>query len=90
MRAFEVHLNGEKLCLAGVGKGILAITVNWVARPRRSDEIGGLAVGGLIDATGRHVEWTNRRLQIGDEVRIKVVEKDAVDRPRKHKGKGRA
>jgi hypothetical protein len=90
MRAFEIHLNGKKLCLAGIDKGILAATVNWVARPRRSDEVGGFSVGGLIDPTEQHVEWTNRKLHIGDDLRIKIVEKDAVDKPRKRKSKGRS
>jgi hypothetical protein len=87
MRAFEIRLNGKKVCLAGVGKGILAVTVNWVARPKPSHEIGGFAVGGIIDATEQQVEWASQRLRIGDELRIKVVEKGAVDTPRKRKGK---
>ncbi len=90
MRAFEIHLNGEKLCLAGVRNGILGVTVNWVARPGRRDEIGGFAVGGLIDATKQHLEWAKRELHIGDELRIKVVEKNVVDKPRKRKKKSRA
>jgi hypothetical protein len=88
MRAFEIELNGKELCLAGIGKGILGVTINWVARPRRSDEIGGVAVGGLIDPTKRQVRWTSRKLHIGDELRIKIVEKDAVDKPRRLQRKG--
>jgi hypothetical protein len=89
VRAFEVHLNGKKLCLAGIDKGVLAVTMHWMARPRRSSEVGGFSVGGLIDATKEHVGWTSRRLHIGDELRVKLVETDAVDKPRKLKNKGR-
>lgn len=31
MRAFEVWLNGKKLCLAGIGDdGVLSVIANWV------------------------------------------------------------
>lgn len=89
VRAFEVHLNGKKVCLAGIHHGIVAITTNWVARPKRADEIGGFAVGGLIEPMKQHVRWANRKLRVGDELRIRVVERDAVDRPRKLKSKRR-
>jgi hypothetical protein len=66
-------------------KGILGITINWVARPRGSDEIGGFTVSGLIHSPKQHVKWTTHQLRIGDELRINVVEKTAVDKPRKYK-----
>jgi hypothetical protein len=85
MRAFEIHLNGKRLCVAGMRKGIWGVTINWVARPKRSDEIGGFAVSGLIDSTKQHVKWTSRQLHVGDELRIKLVEKNGVDGPRNRK-----
>lgn len=85
MRAFEIHLNGKKLCIAGMPKGIVSVSMKWVARPRHSDEIGGFDVGGLIHSTNQHVKWAGRQLHIGDELRIKLIEKTAVDRPRKVK-----
>lgn len=84
MKAFEIHLNGRKL------RGILDITVNWVARTRQSGKIGGFAFGELVAPTQQRVEWTNRKLRIGDELRIKIVEVDAADKPQKRKAKGRA
>jgi hypothetical protein len=87
IRAFEIQLNGRKLCVAGMRKGILGVTINWVARPKRSDEIGGFAVRGLIDSTKQHVKWARRQLHVGDELRIKLVQNAAVDKPRKQKGK---
>jgi hypothetical protein len=41
IRAFEIHLNGKKLCLAGMRKGIVAVDLKWATRPTRADEIGG-------------------------------------------------
>jgi hypothetical protein len=81
MRAFEVHLNGKKLCLAGIGDdGVLDVSANWVASKRGSDLF--LHVGGLISPTKEHVSWVRqRRLDLGDKITVRVVEKKAVDEP---------
>ena len=35
MRSFNIYLNGEKLCAAGIGdNGVLATIVTWVAGER--------------------------------------------------------
>ncbi len=89
VRAYEVHLNGKRLCVAGMRKGIVAISLKWIARPRRANEIGGIYVGGLIHETNQHVVWPTRQLGVGDELRIKLVENTAVDKPRKVKRQAR-
>jgi hypothetical protein len=91
MRAFVVHLNGKRLCTAGIGDdGVMSANVTWVrhaprrARPTRNggvDEELGLMVGGLITKSGEHVTWRPRRLRVGDEVRINVVEIGRVSKP---------
>ena len=83
MRAFEVHLNGKKLCLAGIGNdGVLVATVNWVARKNKGDM--SLQVGGLISPTGEHVAWTSQKpLRVGDRIQVMIVERSTVDRPAK-------
>jgi hypothetical protein len=54
MRAFDVHLNGRKVCRAGVGHdGVLTAIVTWTRstatnRPRARREDLDLHVGGLI------------------------------------------
>jgi hypothetical protein len=79
MRAFELYVNGKRICVAGVGdKGVLTALV--AGRHKEKAEAG---VSGLVSATDEHVEWTRKRLKTGDEVRIKIVEVDAVDRPKK-------
>jgi len=79
MRAFNVSLNGKKLCLAGVGeRGVLSAIVSWVAGDRRADLF--LEVGGL--ANEEHVDWVKqKRLQVGDEIRVKIVEGGSADKP---------
>jgi len=79
MRAFKVSLNGKKLCVAGVGKrGVLSAIVSWVAGDRGEDLF--LQVGGL--ANEEHIDWVKQKgLQVGDEIRIEVVESGSADDP---------
>ena len=81
MRAFEVHLNGKRICVAGFdGYGVLNTMVDHVTAANGRDDIR-LRVGGLMKATEEHVTWTNLRLKVGDEVALKVVETSSVDAP---------
>ncbi len=81
MRAFEVYLNGKRLCLAGIGDdGVLDAMVDYVVGRGRNQQT--LRVAGLINATQEHVIWSRRRLKIGDEVRVKIVESASIDRPK--------
>jgi hypothetical protein len=81
MRAFEIFLNGKRLCLAGVGKdGVLSATITHVPfRKRRETK---LYVGGIVLPQDEHVFWKESTLSLGDELRLKVVEKERVDAPR--------
>ena len=82
MRAFEVHLNGEKLALIGIGhNGVLSAVVTWVSGHGKAGT--NLRLGGLISETDEHVTWRNRAVHNGDEIKIKIVEAGAVDKPRK-------
>jgi hypothetical protein len=82
MRAFKLFLNGKKMCLAGVGDdGVLSTTLVYAPyRRRRHMEV---RVGGLLMPQGEHVEWKKHALHVGDELRVKVVECESVDEPRK-------
>ena len=88
MIAIEVHLNGKKLCTAGVGQlGVLSTCLSW--RGPQPYQKGGpsvaeylrLDVGGLADS-GDHLRWLDRKLKRGDVLGIKVVEVDSADKPR--------
>jgi hypothetical protein len=79
MRAFNVSLNGKNLCLAGVGeRGVLSAVLSWVAGEQGEDlfmEVGGLA-------NDEHVDWVKQQpLQVGDEIRVKIVEAGSADKP---------
>jgi hypothetical protein len=95
MRAFQVYLNGKRLCTAGVGDdGVLSTIVTWVRTARntpshRSKPVQGedlfIQVGGLINPIEEHLSWLQRPLRVGDDVRITVVETESVDRPKSRK-----
>jgi hypothetical protein len=85
MRAFEIHLNGKKLCLAGIGEsGVLSAIVNWVARENVGDLF--MEVGGLVTPVDEHVSWMRqKRLRVGDKIQIRVIEAISVDKPSRTK-----
>jgi hypothetical protein len=81
MRAFEVRLNDKKLCLPGVGnEGVLTTMIT--STPFRSRSETQVYVSGLILPQDEHVVWKRSRLRTGDELRVKIVEAEAVDKPR--------
>jgi len=83
MTAFEVRLNGKKLCIAGIGDdGVLTAIVSYVVGSSRKDL--SLSVGGLVSPTREHVHWRDDLgLKVGDEVLLRIAESERVDRPRK-------
>jgi hypothetical protein len=79
MRAFEVYVNGERLCVAGVSAAsVLTVILDYVGRDEGHSH---LRVGGLLIPEQDHVYWLDRNLGIGDDIRIKVIESEAVDAP---------
>jgi hypothetical protein len=60
MKAFQVHLNGRKICIAGFSEdGVLTAIVDYVSGDGL-DELA-LSVGGLISSKDEHVRWVERR-----------------------------
>lgn len=91
MIAFEVFVNGKKLCVAGVGdEGVLTSVLTFVRRshsqPAAEESPGriDLHVGGLVsypDHSSQHVDWLNQDVAVGDEITIRVVETEMIDEP---------
>lgn len=86
MTAFEVFVNGTRLCLAGVdGPGVLTAILTRVEgrNPGETeDDRLGLSVGGLDSSSDRHLSWlASHAVTTGDEVLLRVVQADAVDTP---------
>ena len=79
MISFNVSLNGNKLCLAGIGKrGVLSTILSWAASEQGEDLF--LHVGGL--ANEEHIDWIDQKhLQVGDEIRVEICDAESVDDP---------
>jgi hypothetical protein len=80
MRAFEIHLNGKRLCVAGMEEGTLLFSVGCTANKHGRGAVG-LSMTGLLP-TLETVLWKHRTLRKNERVRIKVVETQTVDRPK--------
>jgi hypothetical protein len=79
MRAFEIYINGERLCLAGVSnEGVFTAIIEYLGR---DEEDLRLHVGGLLIPEQEYATWQDRSLSVGDDVRIRILESDAVDAP---------
>lgn len=99
MICFEVHINGMRVCTAGVGEfGVLTSTLGWARiHPARRPQCGAkddesadlfLTVGGLTSSgkdSGEHLWWLeHQRLQVGDEIMIRIANRTTCDQPRAH------
>ena len=86
MTAFEICINGKRVCTAGLNEpGVVTSIVSWLRGvPRgkgpRSAERTDIRIGGLNSRTGAHFTWLNRSLRVRDEVKIRVVVKTKVDK----------
>ena len=76
MKALEIWINGERKCVAGTGDDVLNTIVDATRGPH-------LRVGGITEKDGEdfYVDWLSEPLQIGDEVRVRLLETDEVDEP---------
>jgi hypothetical protein len=80
MRAFEIYLNGKKLCVAGMELGELLFSIGCCENKNGCGDIGLGVTGAMFK--NQILRWEQRTLQIGDHVRIKIVETDSVDVPK--------
>lgn len=80
MLAFEVLVNGKRLCIAGTGTSkVISTTVSWA---RRSADTINFHVGGIVaDESNEHFAWTTPPIGIGDEITIRLVDADSWDNP---------
>ena len=79
MRAFEVHLNKKRLCLAGIGdNGVMSAILSHLIG-KGGDEVD-FRIGGLVMPAHEHVIWKELKLSTGDEISIKIVKSKVVDK----------
>lgn len=78
MQGMEVHLNGDKLCTAGIGsQEALNATIDIVGQDRNYQMT--FRVGGLKN--DEFVIWSDRELRVGDEITVRIIETERVDVP---------
>ena len=97
MKCFEVTINGDRVCTAGVGDdGVLISSVSFVRKTGASEESGesqnndyserlDLRVGGLANHEGgitEQLEWLNHALAVGDEIVIRIIQAAVCDEPK--------
>jgi hypothetical protein len=89
MRAFQILLNGKKICVAGIPvDGVLTTTLTYV--PFRKRRETRLYVGGLETEKDEHLFWKEAILHTGDELRVKIIETKSVDSPAQRYPRDRA
>lgn len=90
MLAYEVYINGQKKCTAGIsGPCVLTACLSWVLREPSERKLKrkelNLGVGGLVSRSDEFLEWLQRDMQPGDEVTIRIIETAKVDKPKKRR-----
>jgi DNA-directed RNA polymerase subunit E'/Rpb7 len=82
MKAFEVSLNGKRLCIAQIGEEGFASAQIGTIEVKKSRRMT-LTVCGMDAIRNTFVSWlTHRRIKIGDEIRVKIIETEKVDQPK--------
>ena len=87
MIAFQIYVNDQYVCTAGVGDlGVLSAILTWVRRGPQNSRDGmsfeeelTIDVGGL--SGGVSSDWLRRKLAVGDAVTVRVISADTVDKP---------
>jgi hypothetical protein len=96
MIAFEISVDGQKKCTAGIpDMGVVSIIASWVRRasreatsgepmPGRFEEELTLDVGGLShdpDGASVYARWLRQPLELGQQISIAIVETEEADPP---------
>ncbi len=88
MIAYQVQFNGKAVALAGLNQGVVSAIANWVFVPSdlaidpATDWRASFSLGGLDNATNKHLHWFRTDLRIGDEITLKLVQVEEVDAPK--------
>jgi hypothetical protein len=96
MLCFEVWKNGKKLAVAGVREsGVVSLILSWVGKGPGASAAASSAQGAIPDlhcsvggvdtsdpSGDKRVEWVDSSgLNIGDEVRVRLIAAERADKP---------
>ncbi len=74
---FEVYLNGELVCKAGVReRGSLGVHLDWVTWEAEPFERFTLGIAGYVSETNTSLRWTQEQIKPGDEIKILITNSD--------------
>src|SRR5215204_393970 len=94
MSAFEVYVNGRRVCTAVLQRdGVLTTFVTFfrgVGAKGRRVEDATLSVGRLASGSQTHADWLPRNLKVGDEVRVVFSAKKLGDAPKSMRRESKA
>jgi hypothetical protein len=77
MRAYDVFLNGKRLCVAGIGSdGYISAYITYRSEPNDN----WIDVMGFDNRKKLYVRWMRANLRSGDEVLLKIVDRKSVDK----------
>ena len=87
MKCFDLYINGEKICRAGMEElGVMSCIIGFAKESEHYPEdelavsLGGLYVNPAGDSV--HPRWIERtNLNVGDEIKIRIVESEDSDLP---------
>jgi hypothetical protein len=86
MLVFDVFVNGEPKCRAGVASGILTAIVTYASggehRGKTRQEVLEVHVMGLAHPKDEHLNWLVEPLRRGDRVTVEITEADGADEAR--------
>jgi hypothetical protein len=78
MAAIEVFVNGELVSTIGVGeRGVMHAMMGWISVDRND---GTRLEEAWVYGQGNGLAWPRTVLKMGDEVTMRLVEREAVDR----------
>ena len=83
MLAFEISVNGKRLCVAGTAvSDVISTVVSWVRSRSNMPEQLDFHVGGILAGESpTHFGWTTPLIGPGDEITIRLVDTDSWDEP---------
>ncbi len=78
MRAFEIHVNGRRLCVAGLEEGMMLFSVACADNKHGRGSVG-LSMTGM-SLTHETIQWQTGTLGMDDEVRLRIIETSKADK----------
>lgn len=83
MKAFEIIINDDNICRAGLesGKGVLTThIISTTGLDNQSDSVS-LNVSGLNSASNESLKWVTQEVKVGDEILVRIIDTEEIDQP---------